>query len=251
MFKLNHILYLIISFLIILLLLIFISKNKDEKKARIIRFILGISLLITLIINRATLVHFNHVYYEPDNSLKPHHMFPNSWCSINALILSIYLIFDIKHHSIAFPIFLGIYGGMVASIIPTYLNKQPFFEIDTLTSLLFHSIMILSCFTLLFTKYYIPYKLDFLYFGFGMLLLELIGFFQIHALKYKESMQVGQPFFDSNPVARVLTGPTVIIISATFLVAIVCILLNIFENRIIKSENYINEAEIDNKSINN
>jgi hypothetical protein len=83
-----------------------------------------------------------------------------------------------------------------------------------------------------------------------MALLELIGYFQIHTLKYKESMQIGQPFFDSNPVARILTGPTVVIISATFLVGVVCILLNILENRIERQKNYLNVTEIENKRIN-
>ena len=249
MFGKLHLIYLAISTILLISLFILFIKNKNEERARRIRFCLGVTLFLLVIVNRCSSVFYNHIFDVPVDKPKPVHILPNTWCSTNALILSIYLMFDIKHHSIAFPIFLGLYGGLIASIIPTYLNKQPFFELDTITSLIFHNVMILACLTLICTCYYKPKKLDFLYFLLGMVFLECVGYVQIKFLGYKEAMQIHQPFFPSNPVAAILTGPEVIIVAATFSIAIFCFVMNKVQNKKEKEQisenNALNIAKID------
>ncbi len=228
MFSIGHILYLIISTLIIVIALFNTSKIKDKKK---FKFYLGLILFIIMVINRAALAYYGNIYTKYSPRVTAFMMFPNSWCSVASLTISICLMLNVKHRLICFPIWLAIFGGIMASILPTYLNEQPHTELDTITSLLFHSIMVYSAFFLLISKEYKPQKYDFLEFTLGMLIISCIGIIQKIDLHYEYAMQIDEPFYNSTKLLCILTSNWIIIIACSLFIMLVHLIIIHFESK--------------------
>ncbi len=226
MFSKGHIIYLILSTLVIILGLYNSNKIKNIKK---FKFTLGFVLLILMIINRSALAYYGNIYTKYSPNVTGFMMFPNSWCSIASITIAIFLILDIHHRFICFPIWLAIFGGIMASIMPSYLNEQPFVELDTITSLIFHSLMIFSAFYLLISKEYKPQKFDFLEFTLGMLIVSAIGIIEKYDFHYEFAMQIDEPFYNNTKFLAMLTSNWTIIFACSIFIMIV-------QNIIIKAE---------------
>ena len=231
MFKIGHILYMIITSCLIIFFLIKSKKLTNKKTIKKIKFIIGCILFTIMVINRATLAYYGNIYTKYSPRVTGFMMFPNSWCSVASITLSFFLIFDIKHHFICFPIWLSLFGGIMATIMPTYLNEQPYFELDTITSLLFHSIIIFSSLFLLVTKEYMPKPFDFLEFTLGMLIITCVGYIEKIEFNYEFAMQVNEPFITSNHILKKLSSNYSIIVATSLFVAFVNYIIFRFEEK--------------------
>ena len=233
MFSKGHILYLIFSTLIIIIALLNTSKIKNKKQ---FKFYLGLILFIIMVINRAALAYYGNIYTKYSPYVTAFMMFPNSWCSAASITISICLMLNVKHRFICFPIWLAIFGGIMATILPTYLNEQPHTELDTITSLIFHSIMVYSAFFLLISKEYKPQKYDFLEFTLGMLIISCIGIIQKIDMHYEYAMQIDEPFYTSTKFLRILTCNWIIIIACSLFIMLIHLIIIHFESKNTKSE---------------
>ncbi len=228
MFSKGHIIYIILSTLAIILALFNTNKIKNIKK---FKFYLGLILFIIMVINRAALAYYGNIYTKYSPHVTAFMMFPNSWCSAASITLSICLMLDVKHRFICFPIWLAIFGGIMATIMPVYLNEQPHTELDTITSLIFHSIMIFAAFFLLISKEYKPQKYDFLEFTLGMLLISFIGIIQKLDMHYEYAMQIDEPFLTSTKFLKILSCNWIIIIVCSLFIMLVHNIIIHFETK--------------------
>ena len=133
-FGLEHLSYVIISTIILVIVGIILKlKIKDEKSINIMFHIFGLIGFIVIIICRiATCFQHNNVLY----------MIPDSFCALASLITSIGLLFLKKDNILLHGTWLiVIAGGILATLMPDYLNDGPtIFYLPTFLTLIHHSL---------------------------------------------------------------------------------------------------------------
>lgn len=190
-----HLVYILISFALIITALILTTKKKLNEKSMFWTLkIFGGILLFLLILNRITVTKWE---VENTSGYKLWYIFPDSWCSFATLVLSITLLCTKKENIVYhFCIYLNLLGLIMTTFIPTFLD-QGFFDVRTLTGLLYHSFAGFIALFLLLQKYV---HLDFmkaLAFPVGMVIVMAIGFFEKYVVGYPKAMQIGMPFLDT------------------------------------------------------
>lgn len=214
-YGLYHIVYIIVSLIIMISALIITTIHPLSKKALFWTLkTLGAILLILLVINRYTVIKWYIEHGEPYRWI---HVLPNTWCSFASMTLALTLLLT-KKESIFyhFCVYLNIYGGAFVTFLPTFLN-QGFYEVRTITGLVFHS---LACFIAIFLflqKYIHPSFIKSLAFPIGMIAIMLIGYFQKYVMGYPLAMQVREPFIDHGP-SHFITAWYVVVPASSLLV---------------------------------
>jgi len=149
----EHVLFLVVSALIVFLLILFTKLFIKSGKIRIlvVRIIGGI-LLISLILNRiAIAIHRNNITG----------LLPDSFCGISSLMLSLLAIFYKKDNALLTSFALiSLLGGLLNDFYPTYFNQNPsFFYFATFTGMLHHTIgVMLSLYLIFFNLLSFNYK---------------------------------------------------------------------------------------------
>ncbi len=197
-FGLEHIIFLVIYFLLFALGIFFVLKIKnDEKKTNIVIKISAICLLIAILLNR-----FFIALYETTNKdetwLK---LIPNSFCGLTSLLFSLAILFGKKDNKfLHFLTYLGFLGGLVTMFYPDFLDTQLFIDPRTLTGLIHHAIMLWLSIILIITSYIKPDIKKWYYFPIGIIIYHVIGVIEIKVFKFSGAMQIHDPFISEIPV---------------------------------------------------
>lgn len=183
----EHLIYLIVSFILTIIAVILITIFiKDENKKKITRRSIGLILLFLIIYNRICVsIHNDNWWF----------LLPTSYCGITSLILSIGLIWAKKDNFIFhfFP-YVGIVGGIGALLYPDFLSQNSsFFYPATISGLLHHSVCLFAsilCFTSSYftptlKKWYIPII--------SYIIVLALGFFELYILKLDNPFNLSRP----------------------------------------------------------
>ena len=200
-FGIEHIIYLILMIILMVLGLIFIKKsNLDEYKLNLIFRIIGIIWLITILANRIT-VTYSDVVINKREGYTWLNLIPNTFCGMCSLILSITFIIGKKDNFVLHSFgYIGLVGGIVTMFYPDFLDSQAFFDPRSITGLLHHTIMAFMIILAILTGYMTPTVKKWHYIPLGMCVIMTIGMFELDCLGFVKAMQFKNPFLSSIPI---------------------------------------------------
>ena len=171
----QHITYLIIYFIIAAgtLALVYL-KAKREKTVDIIVKSVGGLLLVTIIINRISLIEFYDSVYA---------LIPNTFCGTTSFLFGLWAIFG-KRDSLPFHFFIyaGFWGGLIVSFYPNFLDQnESFMYLPTFTGLLHHSISLYLAVLLVMKGYVKPSLKKYYALPVGLCFIMVYGIFLLDA----------------------------------------------------------------------
>lgn len=190
-------------------LILVIKFVKKEKSIRLLVVILSAVLLALVITNRIAytyqrVVEFNGVMVVDGRELHYNwgYLVPETFCALTAFFLPIAVICFKKDNLLLHAlVYFGLISGIFSSVYPAYLNKQGFFELGTMTSLIDHFVLAFLALVILIKKYMTPsikkwYMIPAVYVAF-----ILIALFDVHVLKTPdyEAMSIYCPLVSSLP----------------------------------------------------
>lgn len=186
-FGLEHILYLLISILLLTITTIILKKKiKDDKKIEIMFRIIGLIGLIVIILNRIA------ISIRDNNFIL---LIPDSYCGMTSLLTSIALLFFKKDNILLHGLWLiAIIGDLVSIIDPGFISKDhSIFYFPVITSF-FHHTITLYAIILVFIFKYINLTINKAYIQLIMLLIYLsIGLIEIYGFKLHDAYYINEP----------------------------------------------------------
>lgn len=209
-YSLPHIVYLAIMIPLVVAGIILVMKFiKEEKHIRLLVMITAGALLALIVTNRIAYT-YQRVVIEGgtlfvDGEVLHYtwgYLVPETFCGLSALALSLAALCfkkdNILLHALAY---FGLINGIASSFYPVYLNRQGFFEVGTITSLIFHVVMVFLSLVIILKKYMVPtikkwYAVPLVYAIFC-----LIGLFDVQVLgtPEKEAMSLFEPLVSQLP----------------------------------------------------
>lgn len=183
----EHILYLIVSFVVLTTLAIVLKlKLKNDKQIRIMFRVLGLIGLIAIICTRISLS------LDENNFL---YLIPDSFCGMTSLATSIALLFFKKNNNILHAVWLIGFAGMISSLMyPDFLyHSTNIFYFSTITCLLHHTITLFNLIMVFIFKYLtLTYKKAWTQLVGGIIYIG-IGFFLIFVCNIKGAFYIFVP----------------------------------------------------------
>ena len=180
----EHIIYMIISFAIIIAALILIKRFcKTEKAKKIAVKVSGAVQLVVVLLNNIFLYQWVHRIELV------------SLCGTISLLFAIFVLVCKKDSScLHFVTYTGLIAGLVATIYPTYLNQGPtIFFPSTITSLMHHSLTFYLAVLMLSLGYVVPDIKKWKAWPIGYCCLLVYGLFNIKIRGRADSMYINNP----------------------------------------------------------
>ena len=198
-----HLIYLAITVPLSVIGLILAKKfAKTEKSQSIILKSLGALLLIWITINRLSQVYrYSDVRWEQ--------IIPDSFCGMTSLVLALAVLFGKKDNgAYHFTWFLGLVGGLITVLNPTFLSQGPsVFYLPTISGLLHHSVALVVVGALLiFNEIQITHKKWYCTF-FGFTAYLTVGAFQMSVLGFEDSFHIVEPILSGTPLTAWVMAP--------------------------------------------
>ena len=191
-FETEHIVYMLISFSLIITILILVKMYCKTDKAKTIAIKMGGGILLFLILLNRFFVsqHWNVTYL------------PTSICGTISLFFGAGLVFSKKDSSILhFLTYSAIFSGFLPTVFPDYLVNGPtIFFPATITSLLHHSVCFMMSIMVLELKYITPNLKKWYAWPLGYCVLVFYGLFNIKILNQSDSMNINNPIFANTPL---------------------------------------------------
>ena len=226
-YGIGHIVYLIISILLMVLGIIIIKLvKKEDIYFRIIK-ISGIILLILILINRISVTYYDVVISKREG-YSWLNIIPNTFCGLSSLILSLAIIFGKKDNVVLhFISYLGIIGGIITMFYPDFLESQNFFDLRSVSGLLHHTIMVWLVIICMLTKYIVPTMKKWSIFPIGLSMVMTFGLFEKDCLHFTKAMQIGEPLLKSAPIftSWYVIGILILILHFLYLMRLVLVYL--------------------------
>lgn len=183
---------------------------KTEKSQNIVIKVMGIILFLSILASRLSIT----LYCNPP---KWHYIFPNQFCGMSSLVLSLAVIFGKKNNNVYhFVWFLALLGGILTMVYPDFLPQNPsFFYPPTITGMLHHSLSIVMVVILLvFNQIEISYKKWYCTL-FGFTSYFTFGAFLIGCLGYDDAFHIITPILSGTPLNAWLMAPIYIVLYGT------------------------------------
>lgn len=191
-FSLAHILYLLISIILIFLGCKLMNSDRisDKKKMWIIK-ICALLLPIEVLFTQLDIVK-ECIRLGYDNTWV--YVLPNSYCTFTALFMGIFVLlgkYDGK--AMHFLTYHSLVGCLPSVIYPDYLNFRNFFAIGTLSSLVLHVMTIWITLALTVTGKFKPTYKKFYCYPLGFLAAVAFGAIQIFVFGSRDAMNITKP----------------------------------------------------------
>lgn len=187
-FGIEHIMYLLVT-TILGAAFIFLVKRfcKEEKQLQFVVRITGAVLLCLIIANRICISireDCNWIYLVPD-----------SFCGVASFTMAIALLIGKKDGILFhFVCYIGLVGGLAATIYPDFIGQaDSFFYHATITGLLHHSVLVISILMVTITKYFTPTLKKWYALPLGMCVTMSLGVFDMTVLGMPNAMLIGGP----------------------------------------------------------
>ena len=215
-FGLGHLLYLAIFIVLTTAGLICAKKfAKTEKSQNIIMKCIAIVLLLAVLANRLSFTLYL-------STKQWYFMFPDQYCSMSGLVLSLTVLFGKKDNNIYhFVWFLALLGGILTMIYPDFIRQNPsFFYPPIITGLLHHSLeIVLVIMLLIFKQITITYKKWYCsLFGFTSYL--TFGAFLINVLHFEDAFHIKTPFLYGTPYTIWVIAPMYVVLYSIVILTI-------------------------------
>lgn len=199
-FGIEHIVFLIISLILMFVSWFLIAKYaKSEKAKNIVLKIVATCLLVCIIWNRLsiTIYNFNH------NDLGLHNLFyliPLSFCGMSSLLTGLTILLMKKDNKLMHYIFyLGFIGGLVSMFYPDYLEEQMFLDPRTLSGLLHHTLLVFAIVCAIITGWFKPDLKKWYIFPIGFCITMTFGM-AMKEISGLGAMQIQNPLIKSLPI---------------------------------------------------
>lgn len=193
-FGFEHLIYLAVN-AIVLIAVVFVTIKfiKTDKQKSIWLKIFALLLLVTIIVNRI-IISINSNYWA--------YIFPNSYCGLTSLLLSLFVLFgkpNLKAYHFLF--YMGMVGGIITLIYPDFIVYNPsIFYPAHITGLLHHSFSIILSLLLLLTKWFTPNFKAWKYFPFGFGCYVIYGLALIDIFKIGDAMDIKYSILAGTPI---------------------------------------------------
>jgi hypothetical protein len=203
LFGIEHILYIIISTLILggglVFAFIFV---KNDKIRNVILKCIAFLLFVSIMGNRLSQVF----RYE---EVRWYCIIPDSFCGMTSLVLSLAVLFGKKDNAVLhFVWLLGLFGGISTVIYATFVGQGPtIFYMPTITGLLHHSFSATLVIALLMYKQInITYK-KWYYTLFGFTCYLTVGAFLMHTFDLSDAFHIAEPLISDTPLTAWVMAP--------------------------------------------
>lgn len=203
---------------------------KSEKANKLLIKITAGVLLALIITNRIAYT-YQRVEIERLPGYTWGYLLPETFCGLSALFLSITVLVGKKDNILLHAlVYFGLVNGVASTFFPVYLDRQGFFEVGTLTSLIFHVVLVFLSLTIILKKYMTPSIKKWYIVPLVYGLFCLIGLFEIQVLDTpaKEAMSLFEPLVSALPT---LTSWYMLGIEFTVLMIIVLFTYEHFANQ--------------------
>lgn len=198
-----HLIYLAITAPLSVIGLLLAKKYaRTEKAQSIVLKSLGVLLLIWILLNR-----LSQVYRYSDARWEQ--IIPDSFCGMTSLVLALAVLFGKKDNCVYhFTWFLGLVGGLITVLNPTFLDQGPsVFYLPTISGLLHHSLALVVVGALLiFGHIQITYKKWYCTF-FGFTAYLTLGAFQMSVFGFADSFHIVEPILSGTPLTAWVMAP--------------------------------------------
>ena len=214
-FGIAHIIFLCISILLVSAGVVAVKFFcKTEKSLNIIIKIISIILLIVLIISRigeCWKYGWNLIY-----------LLPTTISSFTALFLGIAGLFAKKDSAIFHClVYVGFWGGLFSTIIPSYITQaDSIFYLPTISSMIYHVVMIILSLIMLVTGYVKPSLKKWWYLPLGLSVIMTYGIFLIDCLGVPNAMYIGNPLVANTILTWYFVGAVLIVLHTLILLII-------------------------------
>ncbi len=197
----EHLIYMAVSFTLMISALIFINKKvHGEKELVMIIRGTGLLLLACVVWNRFAIC----ILRDGLNRL-----LPNTYCSFASFTFSFSVLFCKKDSRIFhFVLYLGLLGGISSMLCPNYLGQaDSIFYPMTISSLMHHTVMVFLALLMLTTGYFRPALKRWYCLPVGLFFTFLYGLFLILVLGYNDAMAINFPLVEGTFLTWYLVGP--------------------------------------------
>lgn len=207
-FGLEHILYFVISVILMIAGLICAYKfAKTEKSKLIILKSVAGALLISILLNRISIV------FKGDN-ITWSSMIPDSFCGMSSLVLALAVLLGKKDNVVLhFVWFIALLGGTITMFYPDFIGQNPsVFYLPTISGLLHHTLAVaLVLLVLIYKHIYVTYKKWYCTL-FGFTCYFSVGAFLISVFEYSDAFHMMQPMLSGTPLTAWVLAPIYVVV---------------------------------------
>lgn len=149
-----HIVYFVISTVLLIASLMLIKKFvKNEKTLNLIIRITAGVLLALIIANRISYM-IEYIYIQEGTGYTWLNIFPETYCAVSAFSISIAALFFKKDNwGLHATVYLAIVGAIITAVYPDFMNAQNLWAPGTMTSLIYHTVMLFLAILMIITKH--------------------------------------------------------------------------------------------------
>ncbi|MEG2917450.1 MAG: YwaF family protein [Clostridium sp.] len=197
-------------FIIFLLVSLFYIKRFVDEKYYV--YIIKIFAVVNLFF--AILCRFSIFNFQLDIRI-----LPDSFCSVSSFLTAFCLLFSKKDSKILqFALFAGVIGGVVTNAYPEFVpNHEVFFNIETISSLLFHSGMVYLFIMTITLGYFKPTMKKWGAFPCGLYFYFLWGGLSNTYIGQVNAMYLNEPLMQGTIFNCYVTGVMLVIVYTTFI----------------------------------
>lgn len=149
-----HIIYFAVTIVLLVGSLFLIKRYvKNERTIKLIVKITAACLLALFITNRIGYM-VRYIYIEPREGYTWMSVLPETFCSVTSLIFSIAVLCFRKNNCLIHgSICMALVGAIETTFYPDFLNTQGLWEVGTITSLFYHTVMLFLVLLIIITNY--------------------------------------------------------------------------------------------------
>jgi hypothetical protein len=211
-FGIEHILYLLVTFVMITGLTILIQKkaHTEKQKETAIKLI-GVGLLLAILWNRTSISFLRNGWIS---------FLPGTFCGASSFALAIAVLVCKKNspvfHSVAYT---GLLGSILTIVYPDFIGQDvSFFYPMTISGLVHHTITFFLVFIMIRTGYLKPELKKWVLLPLGLSVYMVYGLFLITVLGYGDAMYIYHPILEGTILDWDVLGAIFLVLHGGFLV---------------------------------
>lgn len=201
-----HIVYFVISTVLLVVSLILIKKFVKNEKSKAILVKVFSAILLALIITNRIGNAIQRVNVEHLEGITWLYVFPETICGVCAFALSISLLFFKKDNGATNAVmYMAFAGGLASTFYPDFLNLQGLWELGTMTSVICHTVMLFLVCLVIILGYVKPSTRKWYYQPIAYMLMICYGLFYLNTLMpgikdVLPVMNINLPLIRSQPI---------------------------------------------------
>lgn len=201
-----HIVYFVITVILLVSSLILIKKFVKKEKSKVLLVKIFSAILLALIITNRIAYTVQYVVIDPIKGITWLYIFPETLCAVCSLMLSISLLFFKKDNCVTHAvIYMAAAGALLTTFYPNFLNSQGLWELGTMTSLIYHSLVLFLVILVVMVGYIKPTTKKWYHQPIAYMLIICYGLFYLNVLMptIKDIfpvMNINLPLLASQPI---------------------------------------------------